>query len=138
LLRQADVAEAALKKLAPAHGGIGHNRPPTANRGAPLTPTQYDRALAAIGRLRDALATGVASRAAIAAMKAAARTLARTTTILGRWLKPRVDKAADEFAKSFGKFGGRLAAAALYAYVSGADKQLTILVRMIGQFLGTH
>jgi archaellum component FlaG (FlaF/FlaG flagellin family) len=80
------------------------------------------------------LATGVPTRAAIAAMKAVARTLARTTTILGRWLKPRADMAADEFAKSFGK----LAAAAIVGYASGADKQLTILIKMIGQFLGTH
>jgi hypothetical protein len=138
LLRQADVAEAALKKLAPAHGGIGHNRQSMAHRGAPLTPTQYDRALAAIGRLRDALATGVPTRAAIAAMKAVARTLARTTTILGRWLKPRADKAADEFAKSFGKTAGQLAAFAIVGYASGADKQFTILIKMIGQFLGTH
>ena len=139
LLHQADVAEAALKKLEPPYGGIGHNRPPTANRGAPLTPTQYVHALAAIGRLKDALATG--GRAAIAAMKAAARTLARTTTILGHWLKPRVDKAADEFAKSFGKTAGPLvsmAAAAIVGYASGADKQLTILIKMIGQFFGTH
>jgi hypothetical protein len=136
LLNQADVAEAALKKLAPLHGGIGHNRPPTANRGAPLTPAQYDRALAAIGRSRDALATGVASRAAIAAMKAAARTLARTTARLERWLKLR--DAAGAFTKSFAKTSGPLTAAALVGHVSGADKQLTIPIKMIGQLLGMH
>jgi hypothetical protein len=71
-------------------------------------------------------------------MKAVGKTLARTTTILVRWLKPRVDKAADEFAKSFGKTAGPAAAMASIAYASGADKQLTILIKMIGRFFGAH
>jgi hypothetical protein len=131
--RQTAVAEPALKKLAPAHGGIGHNRQRRANRGAPLTRRQYDRAVAAIGRLWDALKTGVASRAAIAAMKAAARTLGNTVARLDRWLKLR--EAAVEFTKSFGKTAGKtagsLAPAVIVSYAIGAHGELTTLIQMI-------
>ena len=135
LLRQTDVAEAALKKLAPPHGGMGHNSQRRAIRW-PLTQIQYDLAMAAIRSLRDALATG--GRAAIAAMKATGKTLARTATILKRWLEPRVGKFGDEFAKSFGKTAGKSAgnavvplATALVGYAFGAHVELGDLLLMI-------
>jgi hypothetical protein len=114
---------------------MGHNSQRRAIRW-PLTQIQYDRAMAAIRCLRDALATGVASRSAITTMKAAGKTLARTTAKLGRWL--RIDKAADEFAKSFGKTAGPLAAAAIFGHVTGADEQLKTLIKMIWQWVGPN
>jgi hypothetical protein len=74
LLHQADVAEAAQKKLAPPHGGRGHNSQRRAI-GWPLTQIQYDRAMAAIRSLKAALAAGGRL------MMTAGRTLARTATI---------------------------------------------------------
>jgi hypothetical protein len=104
----------------PEEAGAGtrwdRTQPPTdsQSRGAADAPTQYDRALAAIGRLRDALATGVPSRAA---MKAAGKALARTATILRRWLERRVDKAGI--------------ATAMVGYAFGAHVELGVLLQMI-------
>jgi hypothetical protein len=85
--------------------------------------------MAAIRSLRDALATK-----GRAALQAAGTTLARTATILKRWLERRVDKAGDEFAKSFGKAAGNAVvplAAAMVGNAFGTHIELGVLLQMI-------
>jgi hypothetical protein len=130
VLRRRAAAEAALEKLEPTHGGIGHNRRPgSALRGAPLTPTQYRRAMAALHALRVTFEAAIPKRATI---QAAMVTLAKTAASLGRWLRPGLDKGRDAFFKRLGTLG----ATAVVAHVTGADRALFDLIGTLAKWSG--
>jgi len=81
ILARLDGIEAALNALAPAHGSIGHNRPP---EDLPLAEEDREAGLAAVATIREAAAN--AFRVILPAVKAAIDRLSKIMDHAGRFL----------------------------------------------------
>jgi len=93
-----------LTKAAPAHGGIGHNKPPIAD------DTSQDVALQEAGDAQKTISTEVAKSEPNALEVANATS--RLSKVLG-WLHRKLDKVADSFATTTGNAGAVAVAAAM-------------------------
>lgn len=114
ILRRLETAEAALAKLAPQHGGIGHNNPPD----GPLTAEEHREAVAAVSAIREEVQS---PRPNLSRAEKALLVIGTTAAILGKWFADRLTVPIDEFnravARKIGeKVGDRAAEDALAAY----------------------
>ncbi|MET3352402.1 UNVERIFIED_ORG: hypothetical protein ABID33_000285 [Xanthobacter viscosus] len=106
ILSRLDVLEAELKALKPAHGGIGHNRPPEDEETSPI-----------VGEVQEAVAEiGAEMVKATPDALAVAQATSRLQTAIG-WLQKKADTAVDAFAKSLGNAAG-ISVAGLATYVT--------------------
>lgn len=116
MLSRIEVVERALAVLDDHRAGIGHNQPPGPIDDLPLPPIDREeigRALAVLKSqtVRPESKVRPLILRAIGSIKTAA-------DVAGQWLAAKGDIAADEFAKSFGKTTGEMAAYALPGLLS--------------------
>jgi DNA-binding response OmpR family regulator len=138
LLRQLDLVEAALHRIEPHQGGIGHNNPPDqTHQTNPFTFVEHQRAIGAVDDLRNEFKARSSDRSRV---MEAGSTLAWVMGKMGIWLKKRANVASDQFAKSFGQAAGTTTAllltGAFARLVSDAHNQVDNLIRMVGEWIG--
>lgn len=114
-----------LDRLRPAHGGIGHNRPPADLPDAP--ESEIIVAIAQDAATIDAEVQNANPNALNVA------TSARRLQRIARWLSGKGDIFAEEFARAFGRSLGKYGAAAISA--GGLLLMLQGVVRSAGQWL---
>lgn len=97
--------EAELARISPVHGGMGHNNPPL-DEAETIPPAL----LVQVGTANAVIASEAAQSEPDALKVVQAATQLQT---IAHWLAGKGDKAAEEFAKAFGKTLGAAAALAL-------------------------
>ncbi|WP_146201966.1 hypothetical protein [Teichococcus aestuarii] len=124
ILRRLEAAEAALTKLAPQHGGIGHNNPPD----GPLTAEEHREATAAVAEIRAEVAAQVPDRSRL---RRAAEVVGRAAASISRWLAKRVEVAVDEAIK----ISVKATVVLTTADITGASDSLRALADTITRFV---
>ena len=118
LKRSADALMAAIDARRPLHGGMGHNGPALDDDGNPL-PDGFEN-----GLRETAQVLSVQMEASAPDPKVVVEAATRLVRFRA-WLQPRINLAADEFAKEIGKRGATMliavAGIALASIVPGLD-----------------
>jgi hypothetical protein len=116
ILSRLEALESELEALKPAHGGIGHNRPPEDDGAITVIEDAQEAAV----EIRTELVKDTPDALVVA------RATSRLQTAIG-WLLKKVDTAADAFAKTIGAAAATGAAVVVGGYATKALPKLAEL-----------